>query len=109
MKTGFNVTYDIVTDESAEHGDTAENGFIAEDVSLRTALDYLFETRTNSCSGVTAIEANECPVTDPRWITVNNGMEYLTGDYESRSMHFPDFVTPASRCRIARLVGCYGA
>ena len=108
MNTGFNILYDIVTVESAEHGDTAENGFIAEDVSLRAALDYLFETRTGHVSGVTAIAANEWPVTDPRWITVNNGMEYLTGDYESRAMHFPDYVTPASRCRIARLIGCYG-
>ena len=109
MIAGFNVTYDIVTDESAEHGDTAENGFIAEDVVLRVAIDYLFETRTSHVSGVTAIEANEYPVTDPRWITVNNGMEYLTGDYESRALHFPDYVTASSRCRIARLIGCYDA
>jgi len=109
MQAGFNVTYDIVTDESAEHGDYDSAGFIAENVSLRTALDCLFETRTSQVDGVSAIEANEYPVTDPRWITVTNGMEYLTGAYESRAMHFPDFVTPSSRVRVARLLGCYGA
>ncbi len=31
----FNVTYDIVTFESAEHGDVAEQGFEAKNCSLR--------------------------------------------------------------------------
>ncbi len=109
MQTGFNVTFEIVTQESAEHGDAESRGFISENGNLRNAITDLFDTRTSHVDGVTAIEANECPVTDPRWITVNNGMEHLTGDYESRSLHFPDHITPASRCRVAKLIGCYGA
>ena len=108
MQTGWNVTFEIVTEESAEHGDADSRGFISENVGLRDAIDSLFETRTCHIDGVSSIEANEYPVTDPRWITVNNSREYLTGDYESRSIHFPDPVTPASRRRVAKLIGCYG-
>lgn len=105
----FDVTYQIVTPESAEHGDVEERGFIIENVSLREAIDYLFQTRTSRCDGITAIEADEWPVTDPRWITVYNGMEYETGDYESRSIHMPDNITPSSARRIAKLLGAHGA
>lgn len=37
----FNITYEIVTDESAEHGDVEERGFISQDVDLRTAVSDL--------------------------------------------------------------------
>lgn len=107
MKSGFNVTYDVVTPESAEHGDS-EAGFVAEDLPLRAALECLFETRTSRVDGVSAIEANEYPVEFPYWLTVTNGMEFETGAYESRSLHFPDWVTGSSRRRVARLIGCYG-
>lgn len=106
--TGFNVTYEIVTPESAEDGEAAELGFIAEGVTLREALEFVSETRTSHVGGVHAIEANEYPVRAPRWITVSNGMEFMTGAYESRALHFPDSVTGASRRRVARLMGCYG-
>lgn len=108
MRSGFNVTYDIVTPESAEHGDYAECGFIAENIPLRMAIDALFETRTSRVSGIETIEANECPVEFPYWLTVVNGMEFETGACESRSLHFPDWITGSSRRRIARLIGCYG-
>jgi hypothetical protein len=35
----FNVTYDIVTPESAEGGDAAERGFILENARLRHAVE----------------------------------------------------------------------
>ena len=103
----FNVTYEIVTQESAESGDADERGFIAENVSLRDALDYVFGTRTAYVEGVACVEANEYPVQSPEWITVYNGMEYETGAHENRSIHFPCNMTTASRIRIARLMGCY--
>jgi alcohol dehydrogenase class IV len=104
----FSITYDIVTEESAEHGDTADAGFIAENMTLRDAVETLFETRTSQVDGVSAIEASEYPVTCPQWVTVQNGMEYLTSAYESRSLHFPNDMTAASRVRVCRLVDCYG-
>lgn len=105
----FNVTYEIVTPESAENGDAEERGFIAEGVSLRDALDFVFSTRTSQCEGVAAVEANEYPVTSPDWITVYNGGEHLTSALESRSIHFPDNMTASSRVRVARLMQCTGA
>lgn len=101
----FNVTYEIVTPESAEHGDAAERGFISEGVSLRDAFADLNATRTNQVDGIEAIEADSSPCVAPRWITVYNGTEFRTGATESRSLHIPDNVTAASARRIARYCG----
>ena len=96
----FNVTYEIVTEESAEHGDADERGFISQDVSLRQALEDVFKTRTSHCDGITGIEDN-----NGAWFTVYNGMEFLTGAHESRSIHMPDNITGSSISRIAKLMG----
>lgn len=89
----------------AEYGEADEMGFIAENVSLRDAIDYVGGTRTNHVGGVMCIEADSSPMLEPRWVTVVNDTEYETGAYESRSIHFPEHLTPATRRRIARLVG----
>lgn len=101
----FNVTYAIYTEESVECGDAEERGFIDENLSLRDAVRLVNQTRTNRVSAVECIEANEWPCVAPRSITITNGMEYETGDHEERSLHIPHGVTPASRRRIARLLG----
>ena len=101
----FNVTYEIVTQESAEHGDFEEWGFIAEGVDLRRAVECVHETRTNRVDGVECIECDSSPCDAPRWITVLNGMEYETGAQENRALHIPQGVTASSARRIARLVG----
>lgn len=103
MRATFNVTYDIVTPESAEEGDVEERGFIDKDMTLRDAIDKVMETRTSHVDCRHCIEANESHA--PRWITVYNGMEYETGANESRSLHIPDHVTDSSRKRIAKLMG----
>src|SRR5690606_18229007 len=59
----FNVTYEIVTPESAEVGDAAERGFVAKGVSLREAVDLI---------GGVAHSADTWPCTlanPPRWFT----------------------------------------
>ena len=71
----FNVTYEIVTQESAEHGDFEESGFICEGFSLRDAIVLVNETRTSRVDRVECIECDSLPCTAPRWITVLNGME----------------------------------
>ena len=101
----FNVTYEIVTPESAENGDVDESGFIAENVSLRDAIALVSETRTSRVGGVECIECDSLPCDAPRWITVMNGMEFETGAQESRSLHIPDGVTESTARRIARLMG----
>lgn len=100
MNRAFAVTYEIVTIESAEHGETADAGFISCDVSLREAMADVFETRTSLCDGVECVEAGGL-----NWITVYNGMEFETGARETRKLHFPENITEASKRRICRLMG----
>ncbi len=96
----FNVTYEIVTPESAEYGEAEECGFIAEDVDLREAFCLV---------GHMAIEADSWPTSldnPPRWLTNYEFNEnYTTGARESRSLHLPDTITGSSAMRIARLLG----
>src|SRR6187401_3245659 len=102
----FSVTFDIVTPESAEHGDFDESGFIEEALTLRDAVQEVFSTRTSACDGVSSIEADSAPIRGRvRWVTVCNGMEFETGAQESRALHIPESVSEASSRRIARLLG----
>lgn len=91
----FNVTFEIITEESAEFGDVEESGFIAQGVSLRGAITSFV---------IGPIEANEYPVCDPRWLT-SYGQDYPC---ENRSLHFPDNMTAASKIRVCRLLETYG-
>lgn len=101
---GFSVTYEIVTPESAERGDIAESGFLAQHVSFREALQVFNDERDWS-----TIEADEHPLRAPRWFTDHGAPAWASGDVRSVSLHLPARITAGSRMRIARLVGCYGA
>jgi hypothetical protein len=111
---GFSVTYERWTYEDAEHGDTADRGFVIENVSLRDAMRQGLEYQHPGWSG--ACEADCYPVTrnnPPRRLTFYRWNECTrenleTGISESRSLHFPAHITPSSAVRIARLFGCYG-
>ena len=96
----YSVTYEIITEESAEHGDAEERGFISEGVSLRDAIDDLMSA---SADRLTCIEANDSY--DPYWVTVCYAMHFVTGDYERRSLHLPRNLSLSTRKRIARLLG----
>ena len=103
---GWSVTYGVVTDESAEHGDYAETGFHAKNVTFREAMD-LWDY--DGCH----IEADCYPVSYPTWFTAydsNKGTRewFETDRRECQDLHIPDYVTESSRKRLARLVGCYG-
>ena len=93
----FNVTFEMVTEESAQDGEAAESGFISENVSLSCAVANVKSTFTSTCGGGSADYGDS-------WITVNNGMDYITGEYESRSLHRPAKCTNASWGRICRIV-----
>ena len=100
----FNVTYELVTPESAEHGEAEERGFVAEDIDLRSAIEEI---------GYCAMEADSYPISHknpPRWFTnyeYGNGTRdyFEKGIEESRSLHLPDNITPSSALRVARLLG----
>lgn len=97
----FDVTFTTITPESAEHGDFADNGFIAKDVDLREAFALM--------SGY-ADEADSSFSLDnpPRSFTAYNYDEnYETGEVEQRSLHLPANITPSSAMRVARLLGVF--
>lgn len=107
------VTYEIVTLGSAEFGDAEERGYIHDGCAtptyqpgpnpytLRDALKDLYGTRTNAVDGREYQEAIQGP--HGVQITVGNGMEYLTGARESRTLHLR--CTDASAARLVRLLG----
>jgi len=100
----FNVTYEIITEESSENGETEEIGFVVENVKLREAIDLVTSTESPHCSQ-SAIEANDSLVEHARWFTVYNSADYITGKTENRALHLPENTTGSSRRRIARLLG----
>ena len=108
MKNAWNVTFEVVTEQSAMESDYAERGFDLKDASFRDAITYFGLGGLPGCC-----EADCCPVTlsmPPRWFTRDVSADNAKGERdESRSLHIPEHVTPSSRMRIARLVGCYGA
>lgn len=103
MNKGFQVTYETITPESAADGDVYDRGFLAEDVGLREAIE--------TWGGIGLyVEANCLPIDGYRWLTAFNADDCpYTGAETSHSLHLPEELTEATRRRIARLVGCYGA
>lgn len=101
----FHVTYDIVTPESAENGDTAENGFVdhngwrydVRDTNQPNQFDMRLRAAMQLCS----------PQEDSgRWFSEVDGRDdYRTGGNEIRALHPPRNVTPSSYARLKRLLG----
>lgn len=100
----FDVTYEIVTPESAEHGEAEARAYIGYNMELRDAIYWVLQTRTSLVEGIHAIEFSDSNVEDARWIEVCNGAEFETGARESRSIHFPENLTVSTKRRIMRLV-----
>lgn len=100
----FSITYEIITNESAEYGDAEERGFIDEGLTLREAMDALHWYRGSH------VEADSYPLARPRWFTFHDvETNWTTGDTKNVSLHLPETLTDSTRRRIARLVGCYKA
>lgn len=95
--SGFTVTYEIITQHSAQFGDAEERGFVApggwhvnerEEMTLRAALQL--------CQ-----PQEDCG----RWWSETDGdTDYRTGAVETRSIHPPRNITPAAYRRITRLL-----
>ena len=101
----FRVTYNIVTPESAEHGDVAEHGFImpgqwryAFGENYSQADDYSMSLRE-------AVNLLGCCEDSGNWFTETDGSQnYRTGAVETRSLHPPRNITGASYNRLSRLL-----
>ena len=101
----FHVTYDIVTHESAENGDTAENGFVhangGRDLIERVenANDYAMDLRT-------ALRHCQPQYDCGSWFDQEATVEdYSTDEHVSYSLHPPRTITPSSYARLRRLLG----
>lgn len=93
----FTVTYEIVTPESAEHGDAAERGFVAP--------GQWHDTEPAEMSLREAIDLADCAYDCGRWFSEHEGRtDYKTGAVETRSIHPPRSITPASYARVRRLL-----
>lgn len=97
MRNNWNVTFEIVTQESAEHGDAEERGFEAEGVSFREAIQ---------CFGDYAEQAGSWPIDGSvRWFdgpTIEDRAHFERGEDRRLSLHIPEQITPSSRIRLAR-------
>lgn len=97
----FNITYEIVTEESAEHGEAYEIGFHAESITLREAHDIL-RWFGGHC------EASDSTLGPHTWLSFYCEMDPMTGETTNYGLHFPRNLTGSTRRRIARLFRCYG-
>lgn len=100
---GFSVSFETYTRESVENGDAEERGMLVENVTLREAVAELRD-----------LDALDVIEGDGEWFRATQGSDrylYLEGDEdegESRTLHVPRNVTPASRKRIGRALRAYG-
>ena len=118
----FRLTYQVVTEESAFHGDFERCGFVPENFrvpakgnnlpgaiplfSLREAIRFLLDRESQS-----RVEADSCPVSlsnPPRWFSCGGTVDWQSGESLTISLHLPSCISPYSAIRIARLLRCYG-
>ena len=78
----INKTYQIVTQESAEQGEVAEQGFLYEDseYSFKELVEIMQEYRNGSCYPMNG-SAFE-------WLSNDSEEDYSTGDIETQSIHY---------------------
>lgn len=97
----FNVTFETITPESAEQGDFADSGYMASDVPLREALSAIGRWYTRS-RGAGLEDAG-------RWFnTIDDEIDYRTGEHTRYAIHPPKGITPASYRRVARVLTGWG-
>ena len=102
----WDITFERVTYESAEHGEAEENGYLHHGLTLREAMDVLRWAR--GCH----VEADCSPVSltyPPRWFTIYEAEhDIATGDVTNYALHIPKHITASSRLRVARILRCHG-
>jgi hypothetical protein len=96
----FNVTYERVTEESAEHGEAEETGFELKGVSLRKAYDFL-RWNGDHC------EPSDNALGPHSWLTFYGEQDFRDGSHTNYGLHFPRNLTASTRRRIARVFHCY--
>jgi len=105
----FLVTYETVTEESAEHGDNADHGYVMPGQWRYSLLDDTLD-HPNQDYSMTLREALDLASPDQdcgRWFseTSESRCNYRTGEVEQRAIHPARDITPASYNRLKRLLG----
>lgn len=105
MPNMFAVTYEIVTPESAEHGDADERGFMTPG-GWRTPIEQV-EPGENYTMGLREALQLCCPCHDSGdWFDAEPyTKDYRTGEEISTSLHPPRNITASSYARLRRLLG----
>lgn len=101
----WNVTYETITDESAQHGDAESRGYLGENLSFRDALDlFNSEREWHTVEADCDLRYPHVPGNQPRWFTdyAQDGSSF--GEFRNVSLHVPAHITASSRLRVARLV-----
>lgn len=105
----FAITFEIVTDESAEHGEADESGYYIESeqgYSLRDALAWLGLHK--GCGIPHQADCSPLSISNPpRSFYYDGELNFRTGEHEYLALHIPRCVTASSRMRLARYLG-YG-
>ena len=105
MPQMFHVTYDIVTEESAEQGDTAENGYVHAN-GMKDSIDRVDNAADYAMDLRTALRHCTPQWDSGTWFDQESQVEdYATNDHVSYSLHPPRGVTPSSYARLRRLLG----
>lgn len=75
-------TYEIVTHESAEHGEASEHGFIFENESytFKELVSLMRDYNNTSCSPATGGIFE--------WLSSHADINYITGDETIESIHY---------------------
>jgi hypothetical protein len=109
MRAKFAVTFETYTTDSVSEGDADARGYLIEAGTLRECVEEL-----NALDALDVIEPDCWPISHthpPRSFRATQGSDrYLYAESEddegeSRTLHLPDSITPASRLRVARLLG----
>jgi hypothetical protein len=109
----WHVTYEIVTQESAEDGEAESRGYYGwggwhHDIDKIMAMSEDERKAEMDALALSLRDALECvgSLEDcGRWFSESDGRpDYHDGSEERRSLHPPDNITPASYGRVKRLL-----
>lgn len=121
MAAPFLVTWETLTAESVAVGDAAARGFVLPrpwgfcngplrlpgpmdaDMPLRRALAALTSPESAGAD-LESIEASDSDHGAAHWIVAHYRATDGATIGESRALHFPETLTPASRARLVRLI-----
>ena len=108
MTITIDFTYDTVSQESAEHGDVEESGFITPGMVKYPDIDKYDrqEWKLGDLSSFIAFAQSLgiCTCEGAGWFySVDPDIDYATGEHTTYAMHIAG-ITPATFNRIARLL-----